>query len=109
MPYPPVLNLPYPRMSKLSRTGSRIAKRSPTVRRAAARAQVEWNGLAVRLGIDAPPAAAQASQLETRATRQQRLDIVLDDVAQGVYRVDAEAVAARLIARLLQRSRLAQH
>lgn len=110
MPYPPVLNRRADRMSKLIRTGPRIAPRSPTARRAVARAQLEWNSLAVRLGIDAPPtAAAPASQPETRATRQKRLEVVLDDVAHGVYRVDAEAVAAHLIARLRQQTRLAQH
>lgn len=76
-----------------------IARRA---RQSARRARREWEALALRLGIDG------VSGISAVALRQRKVAQVRDSLACGAYRVDAEAVAARLIARLSKQARSPQ-
>jgi anti-sigma28 factor (negative regulator of flagellin synthesis) len=76
-----------------------IARRA---RQSARRARLEWEALALRLGF------GDVNGLSTGALRQRKVAQVLDSLACGAYRVDAEALAARLIARLRKQARSPQ-
>jgi hypothetical protein len=90
------MNLPRSR-SPIKRVS--IARRA---RLSARRARREWEALALRLGVDA------GSRASAIALRPRKVAQVLDSLACGAYRVDAQTIAQRLIARLRRQARSPQ-
>jgi anti-sigma28 factor (negative regulator of flagellin synthesis) len=93
-------------MKRPTRRGPRIRERATIAgraRKAAVCARAEWQALAARLGFEAAPSTVDADAL-----RREKIARIAHEFACGTYQVDAQAVAASLIDRLLRQARSSQ-